>query len=558
MKPFQISPLDREDMKKLLVDCFGFNEYIKNSEDRLDSQSGQPVDASQEDPDSTLLCLLEALLKDIVHYLLKRLDLPAFSVGAQGVGFTAGFSPTDDRDFWYSIDESAFEKFFWDSLIALYEQLEYESSRFVSVRRFFKDNLEKYGVKYDSYTDYLIHQIYEKSMGEYLGIRPSHPERPVKHPKRLMRNCFPEEQYILIRSFAKSPYSAMPDSKSKRLPSKMAPYLKEPVWAHERVYGGLEIDDFCQGTRSAIKKFFEKKAVCEGLSKCERAFEEQLSMYIVEQAYCYDTYSQIVKYPYVADELREIRSGDKILSQKIKAGLEDIKNTDLAAIAQSDADMVKFLGIRGNIAKYQERVSSLNRILMRLSDVGNISAVLLRPYLFKKALEVSDLRPPEDKKTAKWVTDPEPDWAPIIMGWSVLLPEEREGFNPFHDMAYTFIPVVQSFYREVLQWNLSLLDSQTDFQSLLKELLMKHMDKWRVSFGNVATLNRDEGSIVGLLYEFGRENHWTVDAIGRESEQYNLRESLSFDEDIESDADPDTTDFEKLLNEQLRQSWKGE
>ena len=157
MKPFQISPLDREDMKKLLVDCFGFNEYIKSSEDRLDSQSGQPADASQEDPDSTLLCLLEALLKDIVHYLLKRLDLPAFSVGAQGVGFTAGFSPTDDRDFWYSIDESAFEKFFWDSLIALYEQLEYESSRFVSVRRFFKDNLEKYGVKYDSYTDYLIH-----------------------------------------------------------------------------------------------------------------------------------------------------------------------------------------------------------------------------------------------------------------------------------------------------------------------------------------------------------------------------------------------------------------
>ena len=87
---------------------------------------------------------------------------------------------------------------------------------------------------------------------------------------------------------------------------------------------------------------------------------------------------------------------------------------------------------------------------------------------------------------------------------------------------------------------------------------MKHMGKWRVSFGNVASLNRDEGSIVGLLYEFGRENHWTVDAIGRESEQYNLRESLAVDEVIESDAESDTADFEKLLNEQLRQSWKGE
>ena len=476
---FQIDNNDRSFMHDLLVRYFDFQGFcgslrkkypeIESAEfKRLSTQNA----SLHTDLFKSLLLFVREFLDEHFHHY--------FSVG------TEMFDSFDDAD----------DSFFWDTVIALYTQLVYDQSTPTTMRDFYVSNFEEYGIKYDSYTDYFKSHIFDQPMGEYLNIHPHNPEK--SHPRRYIRNCFPTQQYALIHSFSKSPYRK-PSSNAIQTPLKMQEYILSTLLEQETAYAEPQIYHFHEIVQSVCEKISQKsldadkKQFLFRRDPRENQMENQLTAYIVEQAYHYEIFSQAAIANDITDRFKQLRIHDKKLYKKISERMKDAKKLELAQ-GLSSPEIVKFLSHDTEIATYTQEVSSFQKQLEAVSDIGCVSAVLSRPYIIAQRL---------DSRC----------WVPEAFGYRLVSPKN---FNPILYMANAYIPLVQEFYLQTLLWLFPIPDSKIDLHRFLRQLLIENLDEWKINNATVGSLGLTEGRILGLLFEISRAKHRTVDAIQKE------------------------------------------
>lgn len=313
MIPFQISSNRRADMREFLIKYFKFQDYCDNLKERLPSTKYIKFRQLSMQNAASYTKDFKSLLKEIRKFLSDNFDsqVTIFSIGTEIFGSYGGIDDT----------------FFGDTIIALYLQIAYDNSTPITMRDFYKRNLERYGIKYDSYTDYFKNYVYDKPMGEYLNIQARN--HNASHPRRYIRNCFPVQQYVLIHSFSKSPYSVSNDTDN---PFKMREYVQS-----------LELADFSND--SAIYCFEEKvQRVCDKIYKAileadksryiirnpkEQQLERQLTVYNIEQAYSYKIYTQIASDVNIIDYFNRLSSFDKRLYKRVSKHIDTVMDCSL-------------------------------------------------------------------------------------------------------------------------------------------------------------------------------------------------------------------------------------
>lgn len=367
MNLFQIDSNDRSFMHDLLVkrlDLQGFCDNLKEKFPDISSAEFRRLSTQKASSDLDLF-------KSLMSYVMEFLDTnfhPAFSVGSE----------------MFDALETADDAFFWDTIIALYTQLIYDQSSLTSMRSFYETNFKKYGIKYDSYTDYFKTHIYDQPMGEYLNIQTNHPEK--SHPRRLIMNCFPIQQYVLIHSFSKSPYRKTPSGNNSQNPFKMQEYILSMLSGQETTY-----------TDSAIYHFNEiVQGVCEKISQKildadkarfifhpdpkENQMENQLTQYIVEQAYHYEIFSQATSTKGVIDRFKQLRTHDKKLHKMLSERIKEAKEMNFAQ-GMTPQEIIKFLSVNDKIHAYLQDLFAFQTHLGFLTDITLVSSVLTRPYI---------------------------------------------------------------------------------------------------------------------------------------------------------------------------------
>lgn len=479
---FQIDNNDRPFMHDLLVQHFDFQgfcnslreKYPKIESTRFKRLSTQNASLNTDLFKSLLLFVKEFLGEHFPHH---------FAVGNEM------FDAFEDAD----------DSFFWDTIIAIYTQLIYDQSKSTTMRSFYAKNLSKYGIKYDSYTDYFKSHIFDQPMGEYLNIHPINPEK--SHPRRYIRDCFPIQQYVLIHSFSKSPYCKSPSSNTIDNLFKMQEYIESDLLGSDGVYNDSVIYHFTEIVQNICTTI--SKNISESNKKSflyvnpmERKLDDQLTAYIVEQAYHYEIFSQIASDTDVVDSFKTLRTCDNQLyrknfermkTEKKRAYAEGMTQPEIVAFYSDDEE-------RKEIKDFTHKVDSFQKLLDTISDIACISAVLTRPYIGAYRLNRRS-------------------WVPRNRKFPIISPDR---YNPIIYMANVYIPLVQEFYLQVLLWLFPAPDSKIELHMFLKQLLIENLEEWKINNATLGNLGSTEGKILGLLFEISRTKHRTVNAIQRE------------------------------------------
>lgn len=478
---FQIDSTDRSFMRELLVnklDLQGFCEDLKKNYPQIESAEFKRLSTQNA---SLGIDFFQGLLVLVREFLDKHFHT-FFSVG------TAMF---DARIYDYKSDP-----FFWDTIIAAYMQLKYDKSTPTTMRDFYIKKLEKYGIKYDSHAKLFKDHIYGQPMGEYLNIHPRNPEK--SHPRQYIRDCFPIQQYVLIHSAAKSPYCKSPSGDTIDSLFKTQEYVMPDKRYLKAAYMSSEIYGFNDAVQNICNSIF-KKVLADKTKfamhpdRNEVQIEEQLTAYIVEQAYSYWLFSWIASDPSIIDRFKSLKSYDRTLYKEISEQMETSKHMRFAHDL-TPPEIVEHLPFDTQIADYIQKMDSLQKHLTALSDIVCVSAVLTRPYILANRL---------------W----DRCWVPEAYGY---LLESPDCFNPIHNLAYSYIPLVQEFYLQALLWLFPLQDSKIELDRFLEALLIGNMDKWKVNNAALGRLGSTELKILGLLLEMSRTRYQTVDAIQKE------------------------------------------
>lgn len=474
---FQIDNNDRSFMHDLLVRYFDFQGFcgsLRKKYPEIESAEFKRLSTQNASLHTDLFKSLLLFVREFLDEHFHRY----FSIGNEL------FDAFEDED----VDDS----FFWDTVIALYTQLVYDQSAPTTMRNFYETNFAKYGIKYDSYTDYFKSHIFDQPMGEYLNIHPLNPEK--SHPRRYIRNCFPTQQYVLIHSFSKSPYRK-PSSNAIQTPLKMQEYILSILLEQETAYAEPQIYHFHEIVQSVCEKISQKSVDADKKQFLfhrdprENKMENQLTAYIVEQAYHYEIFSQAALTADVVEDFKRLRTYDKQLHKEISKRMESDRHIEYTK-GMTDPEIARFWS-KTKIEDYEQRVKSFQKRLDTISDIACISAVLTRPYII-----------------AYWLDNKY--WVQKVVGIPV------DTFNPITYMANTYIPLVQEFYLQVLLWLFPRPDSKIELHMFLKQLLIENLDEWKINNATVGTLGLTEGKILGLLFEISRARHRTVDTIQKE------------------------------------------
>lgn len=318
MIPFQINSNSRDDMHEYLVKCFRFQDYCDSLKERFPTIDFTGFRWLSTHNASSRIALLKLMLIDIKEFLSTNANIPSvISIGAEI------FNAYDDK-----IDD----RFFWDTIIALYLQLIYDKSKPTTMRNFYKSNLEKYGIKYDSYTDYFKDYIDDQPIGEYLNIQKRNLE--ALHSRRYIMNCFHIQQYILIHSYSKSPFSEREsDDNATQNPFKMRKLL--PLLEAADYYNNPSIYHFDEAVQRICDKIYNKMSEKEKehfgsyRDPREQQMEQQLTDYLVEQTYSYEIYAQIASADRIINSLKQLCSRDRDLFRRVSEEIESVKDIPL-------------------------------------------------------------------------------------------------------------------------------------------------------------------------------------------------------------------------------------
>ena len=512
---FQINATDRQFMRKYLTQYFELGGFIVNA-----NHSDFPLRNLSENPD-----VLKNLFLSIQEYLYDLFP-SVFSLGEE-----------------YLESRAACDAFFWDTIIALFCQLKYSESKPTSIREFYNSNLSNYGVKYNSYTGYFKEYIFSQPIGEFIGIKPLHtlPEKNTAHPKRLIRDCFPIQQYALIHSYRKSPYcreghAEMKQSSNIRFDAiEFLEYLLPETYNIRKYY---TISKNYKEYKSMIQNMIHTGSNCfaEGRSH-SITFDVQLTDYIMEQFYNYNTYSLAASQEKIVAPFLTMKRKYSRLSSEIAKASDHLLKANLFDADQSSnysARRIKAVGMLPydqQIAELSEEYKSVFNMLNTMASTTLISSVLFRQHVIYQLL-----------MTEKWVesyvremtvtpSDLDEEASSSLEteqgGYRF---EQEEPFNPIPYLANVYIPLVQEFFLQVLLHHFQNSSNANPIHKLIQsldQLLRNNTEKWAIKdtissfYGGASPQSAKD--VLGIMFELSRQQYRSVEAIQQEQAKLNYR-----------------------------------
>lgn len=475
---FQINSNSRADMRKYLVKYFGFRDYSDSEKDRNPVRDSVFRELFESDVEKRV-DFLQDLLQTISELLSTDVDsLPPLS------GIAEIFNAYDDR---------INDKFFWDTIIALYLQLIYDNSKPVTMRDFYESNLKQHDIKYNSHTDYLKDYILDQPMGDYLNIQKHNVE--AEHPRHYIMNCFPIQQYVLIHSFSKSPYFESTNSSNvTQNPFKMREFL--PSLESTDFYRNSKIYSFDKAVQKNCDKGFRSRFGIYPDPK-EDQMEKQLTAYIVEQTYSYEIFAQIASADSVKDSFRHLCSSDRDLFRRVSEKIENVKDIPLFEGLKPHEMLSHLPEFDKDISAYTQEIDNFLSMLVAASDIVRVSSVLTRPYIVHYLLHKKN-----SYKHLLRVNE---------CGGYAFEPSGQE--DEIFDLSLWYIPVVQEFYLQTLLWLFPISNANVDLIRFLKQLLIENLDQWKFSNDSVNNLDAAGKKIFSLLFEFSKNRFRRADMI---------------------------------------------